>query len=135
MADTEAKPVEVADPPLAPVAQLPEDKANDSKAQAEEKPVKEPTTEENGTSKERTTKDNDTKDNKAEDTTVDDGKPSIFRPPPGMLRVTGYRKNRETNLVKSDPASLAETDNPREIRKQVRLLYDAQLLTCLNHYP
>ncbi|KAJ2968545.1 hypothetical protein NUW58_g10199 [Xylaria curta] len=38
-----------------------------------------------------------------------------------MLRVTGPRHQKK--FVKSDPASLAETDDPREIRKQVEFYF------------
>ncbi|KAI8954309.1 hypothetical protein F4801DRAFT_21393 [Xylaria longipes] len=107
MSDTDTKPVEVADPPA---AEVPEDKVNDSEVKAAEEPTNESTAGDDGAKKDE-----------AEGPTADDGKPSIFSPPPGMLRVTGPRK--EKKFVKSDPASLAETDDPREIRKQVEFYF------------
>ncbi|KAI1127719.1 hypothetical protein F5Y10DRAFT_242238 [Nemania abortiva] len=107
MADTETKPVEVAEPPAAAVV---ENEASGSEAKTEEVSTNEPTTEEK-----------DTKEDKVEDTAAGDDTPSIFRPPPGMLRVTGPRQQKK--FVKSDPSSLAETDDPREIRKQVEFYF------------
>ncbi|KAI0195971.1 hypothetical protein F4808DRAFT_325794 [Astrocystis sublimbata] len=120
MSDTDIKPVEVADPPA---VEVPEDKAEDkteileeatateaSEVKAAEEPANESTTAENGVTKDQ-----------AEAEVADDGKPSIFRPPPGMLRVSGPR--REVKFVKSDPASLAESDDPHEIRKQVEFYF------------
>lgn len=108
MGDVDTKPVEVVEPPVAEpsTAEVIESKAEDPEVKAEEEPTKESKTEENGA-----------KEEEAESTSVDDGKPSIFRPPTGMLRVTGPRQQKK--FVKSDPSSLAETDDPREIRKQV----------------
>jgi hypothetical protein len=108
MGDVDTKPVEVVEPPVTepPTAEVVETKADDSEAKAVDEPTNEPTTGENGT-----------KEDEAEGTTADDDKPSIFRPPTGMLRVTGPRQQKK--FVKSDPSSLAETDDPREIRKQV----------------
>jgi hypothetical protein len=135
MADTETKPAEVANPPS---AEVPRDKANDSDVKMGEEPVNEPATEEGKTpgeaateekpfgepttgenpAKESTAEENGIKENGAESTSTEyDGKPSIFNPPPGMLRVSGPRATQK--FVKSDPASLEETDDPREIRKQV----------------
>ncbi|KAI1814463.1 hypothetical protein GGS20DRAFT_548289 [Poronia punctata] len=129
MADaaTEPQPTEVQNPPVAEVAG---DKAEGSDANAEtsvtaetateEKPSAEPTnteaiskpaTEETGTEKQE-----------AEDSAAtNDGKPSIFNPPEGMLRVSG--RNQQKKFVKSDPSSLPETDDPREIRKQAEFYF------------
>ncbi|KAI0486067.1 hypothetical protein F4859DRAFT_468821 [Xylaria cf. heliscus] len=111
MSDTDTKPVEVADPPA---VEAPEGEANDSEVKAVEEPAAESTAAEDGANK-------DEAESAAESAAADDDKPSIFRPPPGMLRVTGPRK--EKKFVKSDPASLAETDDPREIRKQVEFYF------------
>lgn len=101
--------VETADPPATEAV---EDKANEPEVEVEDKstnkPTDNPTTAENGT---------DEGEGEAGVAAADDDKPSIFKPPPGMLRVTGPRQQKK--FVKSDPASLAETDDPREIRKQV----------------
>ncbi|KAH8156617.1 hypothetical protein CIB48_g11631 [Xylaria polymorpha] len=114
MSDTDTKSVEVDDPPVAEVSEVqandPEVKANDPEVKAAEEPTNESTTGEDGVKK-----------NEAEGAAPDDDTPSIFRPPPGMLRVTGPRK--EKKFVKSDPASLAESDDPREIRKQVEFYF------------
>ncbi|RWA14782.1 hypothetical protein EKO27_g356 [Xylaria grammica] len=107
MSSTDTKPVEAVDPAAAAV---PEDKANDSEVKAEEKPIDGPTTGEDGA-----------KGDTPEGTTAEDGKPSIFRPPEGMLRVSGPRQQKK--FVKSDPTSLTETDDPREIRKQVEFYF------------
>ncbi|KAF2965909.1 hypothetical protein GQX73_g7648 [Xylaria multiplex] len=109
MSDADTKPVEVADPTVA-TGVLPGDKANESEAKVEEKPTDEPTTEADAT-----------KEAPDDGAAADDDKPSIFRPPPGMLRVTGPRQQK--TFVKSDPASLTETDDPREIRKQVEFYF------------
>ncbi|KAI0540783.1 hypothetical protein GGR58DRAFT_511500 [Xylaria digitata] len=109
MSDADTKPVEVADPAAA-TGVLPENKANHCEVKVEEKPIDEPTTGADAT-----------KEGPDESTAADDGKPSIFRPPPGMLRVTGPRQQKK--FVKSDPASLIETDDPREIRKQVEFYF------------
>ncbi|KAI0432115.1 hypothetical protein F5Y09DRAFT_302609 [Xylaria sp. FL1042] len=109
MSDSETKPIEVADPPVAVDVQE-EDKVNDVDAPAEEKPADEPTAREG-----------DAKEDEAEAAATDDNTPSIFRPPPGMLRVTGPRYQKK--FVKSDPTSLSETDDPREIRKQVEFYF------------
>ncbi|KAI3329432.1 hypothetical protein HD806DRAFT_530824 [Xylariaceae sp. AK1471] len=129
MADTETKSVEVASPPA---VEVPQDKANDSDVKMGEEPTNEPTTEEKPPneaateekpSSEPTTVENSNEEkNEVEGTaTEDDGKPSINRPPPGMLRVSGPRASQK--FVKSDPASLEETDDPREIRKQVEFYF------------
>ncbi|KAI0914684.1 hypothetical protein F4823DRAFT_571228 [Ustulina deusta] len=107
MSENDTKPVEVADPPAASV---PEDEANGTEVATGEKPTDEPTT--GG---------DDTKKVEADGTAADDDKPSIFRPPPGMLRVTGPFAAKK--FVKSDPTSLTETDDPREIRKQVEFYF------------
>lgn len=124
MSDTDTKSVEVDDPPVAEVSEVqandPEVKANDPEVKAAEEPTNESTTGEDGVKK-----------NEAEGAAPDDDTPSIFRPPPGMLRVTGPRK--EKKFVKSDPASLAESDDPREIRKQVSLLRLTKSLVDLSH--
>ncbi|KAI1828497.1 hypothetical protein F4861DRAFT_534920 [Xylaria intraflava] len=107
--DTDPKPVEVADP-LA--TDMPNDVANDSKTEAKEGPAGEPTTkkDEGGSEKEQ----------ESPGATADDSAPSIHRPPPGMLRVA---RSNQKNIVKSDPTTLVETDDPREIRKQVEFYF------------
>ncbi|KAJ8119855.1 hypothetical protein ONZ43_g3286 [Nemania bipapillata] len=114
MGDVDTTPVEAVEPPVTefPTAAVVEGMPDEPKVEIEavEEPIKEPTTEENGTEKDE-----------AESATVDDDKPSIFRPPTGMLRVTGPRHQK--TFVKSDPSSLAESDDPREIRKQVEFYF------------
>ncbi|GAW25218.1 putative RNA-binding la domain protein [Rosellinia necatrix] len=111
MSDSETKPVEVADPVAVEAS---EDKSNESEAKAGDESTIEPTTE-------PTAGENGPKGGEAEGATADDGKPSIFRPPTGMLRVTGPRQQKK--FVKSDPTSLEDTDNPHEIRKQVEFYF------------
>ncbi|KAI0101660.1 hypothetical protein GGR51DRAFT_550962 [Nemania sp. FL0031] len=113
MEDTDTKPVEVVEVVEvveAPTTEVVENETNGSEAKVEEQPTNETTTTEDAT-----------KEDGAEAAAADDGKPSIFRPPPGMLRVTGPRQQKK--FVKSDPSSLAETDDPREIRKQVEFYF------------
>ncbi|KAK5636530.1 hypothetical protein RRF57_012242 [Xylaria bambusicola] len=125
MSDNDTKPAEVADPPAALV---PEETAKDtealvdeksSDASTEEKPTEAPAEEK--PTDEPATEGGDSKGGEVEDTPADDGKPSIFRPPPGMLRVSGPYAQKK--FVKSDPTSLAETDDPREIRRQVEFYF------------
>jgi lupus La protein len=123
MADavTETKPVEAANPPAAEVTSV---KTDASDANVETEPTNEPATEEQPaaeTAKQGEPASDQAKEGDAaveNEAAEDDSKPSIFRPPPGMLRVSG--RNQHKKFVKSDPASLPETDDPREIRKQVR---------------
>ncbi|KAJ8129633.1 hypothetical protein O1611_g4000 [Lasiodiplodia mahajangana] len=108
MEDTDIKPVEVVEAPTTHVVEN-ENETNGSEAKVGEESTNEPATAENGA-----------KEEQAEEA-ADDDKPSIFRPPQGMLRVTGPRQQKK--FVKSDPSSLAETDDPREIRKQVEFYF------------
>ncbi len=48
-----------------------------------------------------------------------------------MLRVTGPFAAKK--FVKSDPTSLTETDDPREIRKQVSFLHITKWLVDVSH--
>ncbi|KAI0974521.1 hypothetical protein F4678DRAFT_458484 [Xylaria arbuscula] len=129
MSDNDTKPAEVADPPA---AHVPEDKAdgaeandaeandaeaNDTKADDTEAPADQQPADQPADAVAETV----TKEDETEGAAADDGKPSIFRPPPGMLRVSGPRVQKK--FVKSDPASLTETDDPREIRKQVEFYF------------
>lgn len=149
MSDSDTRPVEVAEP-LA--TEVPEDNSNDSEVKVVDETTTEPVTGENGAEESAAEGDaakNDAAEgNAAEDdaaksdaakgdaaggdvaegtltvaegTPTDNDKPSIFRPPPGMLRVTGPREPKK--FVKSDPTSLEETDDPREIRKQVEFYF------------
>jgi len=139
MADavTETKPVEVVNPP---VAEATSDKTSSSDANVETLPTNESATEEKPDAEpikqeepaSESTKEGDAAvENEADKATVeDDSQPSIFRPPPGMLRVSG--RNQQKKFVKSDPTSLPETDDPREIRKQVR--YSSDNYTTTQYY-
>lgn len=137
MSDSNTKPVEVVEPLT---TEVPEENSNGSEAKVEVETTTEPVMGENGaggSAAEGDAAKNDAVEGNAaegdavkvdaaegdvaEGTPTDNDKPSIFRPPPGMLRVTGPREPKK--FVKSDPTSLEETDDPREIRKQVSHVY------------
>ncbi|KAJ3575925.1 hypothetical protein NPX13_g3870 [Xylaria arbuscula] len=138
MSDNDTKPAEVADPPSAVIPEetaeevvkapeapeaLPTEKPTETttNTSAGEKPADAPA-DDKPTDEPATGGKEESKQDEGKGTTAEvDGKPSIYRPPPGMLRVSGPRAKKQ--FVKSDAGSLAETDDPREIRKQVEFYF------------
>ncbi|KAI1431140.1 hypothetical protein GGR50DRAFT_681040 [Xylaria sp. CBS 124048] len=117
--EIEAKPVQVA----VPCVDIPEGKATSPGAETKEEPDNEPVdegAEEPTTEGSEDKGDKKTEETESKDATAKDDGPSIYRPPQGMLRVTG---RHQTKFAKSDPATLAETDDPVEIRKQVEFYF------------
>ena len=130
MNDDNTKPAEVADPPAAVTPEETAEKAAKRTEASTDEKTTETTTETTADEKpanaseagkpidKPTTGEDESKQEEVEGTAAEnDGKPSIYRPPPGMLRVSGPHSKKQ--FVKSDPSSLGETDNPNEIRKQV----------------
>ncbi|KAI1266847.1 hypothetical protein F5Y18DRAFT_380639 [Xylariaceae sp. FL1019] len=129
MSDIDAKPVEAVDTNPVEVADTSAEPATDTAngdATVDSKPVEVTGTPAVASADKPADSEVETKTAKTGDTAADEPTPDPetrtvdpkFIPPVGMLRIT-----QKSLAVKSDPNTLPETDDPREIRKQVEFYF------------